>query len=181
MELWNWKGIKRPLPLDKGRLRGIRLVDHPFQIPPDPPFLKWGKDFHIHLVLQSSIAGLFWKLSQDSMLIVTPECFYQGSKGNGKNYRFLINTLRNDGVETFGNDGWKTSLILETTQDFSLRRKMKKIRNKMHTLGERIQEYGVRISSFYFFQLNTSTSQQLNILVFPYSHGAAIATWRSIL
>ena len=53
-----------------------------FQIPPDPPFLKWGKDFHIHLVLQSSIAGLFWKLSQDSMLIVTPECFYQGSKVN---------------------------------------------------------------------------------------------------
>ena len=25
-----------------------------------------------------------------------------------------------------------------------------------------------------FFQLNTSTSQQLNILVFPYSHGAEI-------
>ena len=24
--------------------------------------------------------GLSWKLSQDSMLIVTPECFYQGSK-----------------------------------------------------------------------------------------------------
>jgi len=23
---------------------------------------------------------LSWKLSQDSMLIVTPECFYQGSK-----------------------------------------------------------------------------------------------------
>ena len=43
---------------------------------------------------------------------------------------------------------------------------MKKIQNKVHTLGERIQEYGVRISSFYLFQLNTSTSQQLNILVF---------------
>jgi len=52
---------------------------------------------------------------------------------------------------------------------------MKKIQNKMHTLGERIQEYGVRISSFYLFQLNTSTSQQLNILVFPYSSGAT--TW----
>jgi len=34
-----------PLPLDKGRLRGIRLVDRPFQIPPGPPFLKWGKGF----------------------------------------------------------------------------------------------------------------------------------------
>gem|GEM_PF-5219471 len=52
---------------------------------------------------------------------------------------------------------------------------MKKIQNNMHTLGERIQEYGVRNSSFYLFQLNTSTSQHLNILVFPYSHGAT--TW----
>ena len=43
----------------------------------------------------------------------------------------------------------------------------------MHTRGERIQEYDVRISSFYLFQLNTSTSQHLNILVFPSSHGAA--------
>ena len=34
---------------------------------------------------------------------------------------------------------------------------MKKIQNKMHTRGERIQEYGVRISSFDLFQLNTST------------------------
>jgi len=32
----------------------------------------------------------------------------------------------------------------------------------MHTLGERIQEYGVRISSFYLFQLNDSTTQRLN-------------------
>ena len=44
----------------------------------------------------------------------------------------------------------------------------KKIRNNMYTLGERIQEYGVRISSFDLFQLNNSTSQHLNILVFPY-------------
>ena len=52
---------------------------------------------------------------------------------------------------------------------------MKKIQNKMHTLRERIQEYGVRISSFYLFQLNTSTTQHLNILVFPSSPGAT--TW----
>ena len=45
----------------------------------------------------------------------------------------------------------------------------------MYTLGERIQEYGVRISSFYLFQLNNSTSQHLNLLVFPSSPGAA--TW----
>jgi len=51
---------------------------------------------------------------------------------------------------------------------------MKKIQNKMHILGERIQEYGVGISSFYLFQLNNSTSQQLNILVFPYSPGATM-------
>ncbi len=52
---------------------------------------------------------------------------------------------------------------------------MKKIQNKMHTRGERIQEYGVRISSFDLFQLNNSTSQHLNILVFPSSPGAT--TW----
>jgi len=36
---------------------------------------------------------------------------------------------------------------------------MKKIQNKMHTLGERIQEYGMRISSFYLYN---STPQPLN-------------------
>ena len=51
-------------------------------------------------------------------------------------------------------------------QDSSLRRKMKKIQNKMHTLGERIQEYGVRISSFDLFQLNNSTTQPLNTSTF---------------
>jgi len=61
-----------------------------------------------------------------------------------------------------------------------------KTRNNMHTRGERIQEYGVRISSFYLFQLNNSTfmkrwdchvapllAMTAVCMVFPYSHGAA--------
>jgi len=50
---------------------------------------------------------------------------------------------------------------------------MKKIQNKMHTLGERIQEYGMRISSFLFFstqQLNLSTPQHFGVSI---SYGAA--------
>jgi len=55
---------------------------------------------------------------------------------------------------------------------------MKKIQNKMHTLGERIQEYGVRIASFYLFQLNTSTPQHFGVSILIWCCHAA---WRSIL
>ena len=77
---------------------------------PLPPFLKgenWllKKYFHHYLVLLKQHEGLSWKLSQDSMLFVTPEWFYQGSKIIEKNHRFLINAFRND--------GWKTSPILK--------------------------------------------------------------------
>jgi len=60
---------------------------------------------------------------------------------------------------------------------------MKKIQNKMHTLGERIQEYGVRISSFYLFQLNDSTTQHLNNSTFWCFNNlwCCEAAWRSIL
>ena len=58
---------------------------------------------------------------------------------------------------------------------------MKKIQNKMHTLGERIQEYGVRISSFYLFQLNDSTSQHLNTLVFSFLRWCYKVAWRLII
>jgi hypothetical protein len=36
--------LSGPLPLDKGRSRGIRLVGHYIQIPPNPPLLKGGKN-----------------------------------------------------------------------------------------------------------------------------------------
>ena len=48
----------------------------------------------------------------------------------------------------------------------------------MHTRGERIQEYGVRFSSFSTQQLNLSTPQHFGVSIFIWCRNSA---WRSIL